>query len=53
MNVAMTSAGRFVELQATGEGGVFTAEQLGQMLRLARRGIRELLRLQREALEGK
>ena len=50
MNVAMTARGKFVELQGTGEGQPFDAEQLDQMLRLARRGIRKLLRAQRQAL---
>lgn len=50
MNVAMTAGGKFVELQGTGEGAVFDQEQLLAMLDLARRGIRQLIRHQREAL---
>ena len=50
MNVAMTSGGKFVEIQASGEGDTFDADQFDQMLRLARRGIRKLLRYQREAI---
>lgn len=49
MNVAMTAGGKFVEIQGTGEGGGFDGEQLDRMLTAARRGIRKLLRLQREA----
>lgn len=50
MNVAMTAAGKFVEIQGTAEGAPFDADQLQDMLSLAKRGIRKLLRLQREAI---
>jgi ribonuclease PH len=53
MNVAMTSRGRFVEVQATGEHGAFDERRLHEMLRLARTGIRQLLRLQRQALTSR
>ena len=51
MNVAMTSGGRFVEIQGSSERRPFDAEELQQMLRLARRGIRKLLSLQRQAVQ--
>jgi ribonuclease PH len=50
MNVVMTGAGRFVELQGTGEEATFDADDLAAMLALARQGISALNRLQREAL---
>jgi ribonuclease PH len=50
MNVAMTAAGGFVELQGTGEGGTFDRTELDQLLALADRGIRELFEAQIEAL---
>jgi ribonuclease PH len=50
MNVVMTTAGAFVELQGTAEGAAFTRAQLDQMLTLAEKGIRELLTLQQKAL---
>ena len=50
MNVAMTGGGKYVELQGTGEGRPFDADQLEAMLRLARRGIRQLLKIQRQAI---
>ena len=50
MNVAMTHAGRFVEVQGTGEQGVFSREQLDVLLDLAAVGIRKLVRIQRAAL---
>jgi len=49
VNVAMTSSGRYVEVQASGEGRPFDGRQLEAMLRLARRGIRALLVKQRRA----
>ncbi len=53
MNVVMTSAGRFVEVQATAEQTPFEEEQMGQMLELAKGGIRKLLEIQREILGQK
>jgi ribonuclease PH len=50
MNVVMTSAGRFVEIQGTAEGMAFTRSELDELLRLAERGIDTLLDLQRQAL---
>ena len=50
MNVVMTSAGRFVEIQGTGERSTFAEDDLNAMLHLARRGIERLFELQREAL---
>lgn len=42
MNVVMTSTGRFVELQGTGEEATFDGAQLSQLLELARKGLRGL-----------
>jgi ribonuclease PH len=53
MNVAMTSAGKFVEVQGTAEASPFAQRDLSRMLRLAARGIRSLLRMQKEALARK
>jgi ribonuclease PH len=50
MNVVMNHRGQFVELQGTGEAGVFDQEQLERMLDFARRGIRKLITIQRKAL---
>jgi ribonuclease PH len=51
MNVAMTDAGAFVELQGTAEGVPFSRGQLDGLLDLAERGIRELFDHQRAALD--
>ena len=50
MNVAMTDAGGFVELQGTAEREPFSRAQLDAMLGLADAGIRELFERQRQAL---
>ena len=50
MNVVMTGAGEFVELQGTGEEATFTRSQLDEMLVLGEAGIKNLLEAQRNAL---
>ena len=50
MNVVATGAGRFIEVQGTGEGGTFSPEDLVGLTELALRGIAELTGLQRKAL---
>jgi ribonuclease PH len=50
LNVVMTSAGRFVEVQGTGEKTTFSEAELSAMLALARPGIERLFTLQRQAL---
>jgi ribonuclease PH len=47
MNVVMTGSGKFVEVQATAEHGVFDHGRLQEMLGLAEVGIRELIAAQR------
>jgi ribonuclease PH len=50
LNMAMTAAGEFIELQGTGEESTFSQAQLGEMLDLGRSGIAKLLSLQQAAL---
>ena len=50
MNVVMTGAGRFVEVQGTAEGEPFARAELDALLDLAGRGIAELVARQRQAL---
>ena len=47
MNVVMTGSGRFVEVQATAERTPFDDAQLAELLSLARKGIQELIALQK------
>jgi ribonuclease PH len=53
LNVVMTGAGRFVEVQGTAEGAPFAESSLQKMLRLARKGVGELAQIQAESLEGR
>jgi ribonuclease PH len=50
MNVVMTGDGQFIEVQGTGEGHTFSQNELEDQLRLARKGIRQLVDHQRKAL---
>ena len=50
MNVVMTGSGGIVEVQGTAEGGPFSRDEMDAMMRLADKGIRELIALQRAAL---
>jgi ribonuclease PH len=52
MNVVATGKGRFIEVQGTGEGATFSAAELRALTDLALRGIDELGRIQRAALEA-
>jgi ribonuclease PH len=52
MNVVMTGAGRYVEVQGTGEETTFSETELAQLLALARSGIESLTALQRSELQG-
>ena len=49
-NFVLTGAGGLVEVQGTAEGAPFSEEQLMELLKLARKGIGELVVLQKEAL---
>jgi ribonuclease PH len=53
MNVVMTGAGEFVEVQGTAEQVPFGRARLDDLLGLAERGIRQLIALQRRALEAR
>ena len=50
-NFVLTGSGGLVEIQATAEGAPFSEEQLTQLLRLARKGIGELVELQKQVLK--
>ena len=53
MNVVMTGSGEFVEIQGTAEQVPFGPDRLQEMLALARRGIEQLVALQRRALAAR
>jgi ribonuclease PH len=50
MNVVMTGAGRYVEVQGTAEGRPFTAGRLNRLLEAGSAGVRALTAMQRETL---
>jgi ribonuclease PH len=50
MNVVMTDAGQFVEVQGAGEDAPFSQKDLARLLKLAGQGIDELIALQKKAL---
>mgnify|MGYP001252643120 CR=1 FL=1 len=50
MNIVMTGAGEFVEIQGTGEEATFSMKQLQTMLNLAESGLSEIFEIQKDAL---
>ncbi|MBI2688492.1 MAG: ribonuclease PH [Acidobacteria bacterium] len=48
MNIVMTGAGRFIELQATAEHKAFDDAQLALLLSLGKQGVSELIALQKQ-----
>ncbi|MEI9814942.1 MAG: ribonuclease PH [Acidobacteriota bacterium] len=52
MNVVMTGAGKFIEVQATAEKTAFDDAQLATLLGLARHGIQELTEIQKTAVSA-
>ncbi len=51
MNVVMTGAGGFVEVQGTAEGAAFSRAEMDRLLGLADQGIRALIAAQQRALQ--
>src|SRR5207302_10256957 len=51
MNVVCTGDGRFIEVQGTAEGLPFSREQMDELLELGRKGVEQLIGVQREAIE--
>ncbi len=52
MNVVMTGAGHFVEVQGTAEGAAFSRSEMDAMLAMAEKGIVELMELQSACLSA-
>jgi len=50
MNLVMTGAGSFVEVQGTGEKAPFTRQELNELLRLGEAGIKQLMDVQKKTL---
>jgi ribonuclease PH len=52
MNVVMTGEGSLVEVQGTAEGATFSRTELDRLIDLAGRGVKKLVRAQKQALKG-
>ena len=50
MNIVMTGAGQFVEVQGTGEEATFSRQQLNELLDLGEQGVAQLIDIQKQAL---
>lgn len=50
MNIVMTDAGSFIEIQGTAEGNAFHDNELQSLLTLARKGIAQIVEMQKTAL---
>ena len=50
MNFVMTESGKIVEIQGTAEGAPFDEEQFNQLLALGKKGIKEIIAKQKQAL---
>ena len=53
MNIIMTGAGKFVEVQATAEHRPFDDTQLNGLIDLARQGVRELIDIQKRVVQAR
>lgn len=51
MNIVMTDKGEFIEIQGTGEESPFNNEELISLLSLAKKGVDELIEIQKNTLE--
>ncbi len=51
MNIVMTSSGGFVEMQGTAEGEPFTDEEMTELVKLAKGGLKQIFLCQREVLK--
>ncbi len=51
MNIVMTGGGKFVEIQGTAEGNVFSKKEMDEFIKVAMKGIKELTRIQNKLLK--
>ena len=50
MNVVMTGRGEFVEIQGTGEEATFSETELADLIKLAKKSIKQLTQIQQKAI---
>lgn len=53
MNIVMTGSGEFIEIQGTAEKSPFSRNKLERLLDLAKKGIQELINIQKDCLKSK
>ncbi len=53
MNIVMTGSGRFIEIQGTAERVPFSEEDSASLIKLATKGIRELIKIQKSLVSGR
>lgn len=51
MNIVMTDAGEFIEIQGTGEESPFTRKDLDELLAIGEKGTKQMIQLQKESLK--
>jgi exosome complex RNA-binding protein Rrp42 (RNase PH superfamily) len=51
MNLVMTDAGEFIELQGTGEESPFSRKELNELLALGEKGIKQMIQAQKDSLK--
>lgn len=52
MNLVMNEKGEYIEIQGTGENNTFSKEQLNELLTLGENGIKDIISLQNEIING-
>ncbi|MDD4201903.1 MAG: ribonuclease PH [Candidatus Omnitrophica bacterium] len=50
MNIIMTGKGKFIEIQGTAEKDPFSEEQMQEMITLAKKGIKEIIKVQKQVI---
>ena len=53
LNLVMNAKGGYIEIQGTAEDGTFSRNELDEMLKIGEAGIKQLLQLQKQAMESK
>lgn len=52
MNIIMTESGKFVEIQGTAEEQPFSYEEMEEMMKLSRNGLKKICEIQKSVVEG-
>jgi ribonuclease PH len=50
MNIVMTGNSKFIEIQGTGEAGIFSKEEMDAMISLGQSGIKKLIEIQMKTI---